>query len=135
LFGDIFRTFYDDLIDFDKNLSEVIKSFENVAQIGYENYVQWENLGGKDLQHGANKLTNRQLFWVAYARRYYNKYHEEILPEDFVPQQIVRQKYFHVWMKANSGFQEAFNCHMTKDEEILYNKFQKEFNTMSNSNS
>ena len=42
-------------------------------KFAYDNYVQWESNGGKDLLLGANRLTTHQLFWLALARSRYRK--------------------------------------------------------------
>jgi hypothetical protein len=127
LFSDICKSLYQGLVELDSNFEELEDVLDDEIQFSYENYVEWENSGRKDLQIGANRLSNRQLFWVAYARRYYRKYHNEIVPEDFEPEQRLQQKYFHVWIKSKSDFQEAFNCNMTKDEENLFDEFLQKY--------
>lgn len=42
-------------------------------KFAYDNYVSWEENGGKDLLLGANRLSTRQLFWLALARSRYRK--------------------------------------------------------------
>lgn len=42
-------------------------------QFAYDHYAKFENSGGKDLLLGANRMTNRQLFWLALARSRYRK--------------------------------------------------------------
>lgn len=42
-------------------------------KFSYDNYVEWESKGGKDLLLGANRLTTHQLFWLALARSRYRK--------------------------------------------------------------
>lgn len=42
-------------------------------KFAYDNYVEWESNGGVDLMLGGNRLTNRQLFWMALARSRYQK--------------------------------------------------------------
>ena len=42
-------------------------------KLAFDSYVDWESKGGKELLLGANRLTNRQLFWFAIARSRYSK--------------------------------------------------------------
>jgi hypothetical protein len=126
LFRGVIRSLHVGLSEREKNYSDVIKPLGSSIQLAYKNFVEWENSGGKDLQLGSNRLTNRQLYWVAYARTDYHKYHDEIVPKDFLPQRRLIQKYFHVWMKHFSGFQEAFNCSMTKNDQEKYDKYKLE---------
>lgn len=42
-------------------------------KFAYDNYVEWESRGGKDLLLKGNRLTNKQLFWLALARSGYRK--------------------------------------------------------------
>jgi hypothetical protein len=130
LFPEVITSIYSGLSESYKNFADVFKPLGKSLQLAYENFVEWENSGGKDLQLGSNRLTNRQLYWVAFARTFYHKYHDEIVPKDYEPYRRLQQKYFHVWMKQNSGFQEAFNCSMTNSEEIESEKFLKEFKNM-----
>jgi hypothetical protein len=51
---------------------------ETLAQIIYKSYVRWEESDKKDITLAANRLTNRQLYWVAYARFISAKYHPTV---------------------------------------------------------
>jgi hypothetical protein len=102
------------------NLSQI--NGEHVNQIAYENYVQWEESGGKELQIAANRLTNRQLFWVAVARFLSAKTHPKV--PKILDDARNKNKFLHVLLKSNKGFQEAFECEMTTEEK---EKFEKSF--------
>lgn len=96
------------------NLSKTLDfefSYNNV-EAGFENYVQWEAAGNKDLSLGANFLTNQQLYWLAVARKLFVK----LQPN--APESINRlqSEYLHVWLKNHKGFQTAFMCEMTDAE-------------------
>jgi hypothetical protein len=126
LFYDVIQTVHNGLIELDKKFIHIINLFESDQQFVYESYVEWENNGGKDLQIGANRLTNRQLFWMAFARTYYTKFHERgEISDDIEPLIRLQLSFFHVWVKTKPGFQDAFNCTMTQDEENLYEKFKE----------
>lgn len=69
-------------------------------QIAYEFYDDWLNSGGKELKLGANRLTDRQMFWVAVARVSYVKYQldDEVASRHFTD------------FSKKKGFVEAFKC-------------------------
>jgi hypothetical protein len=60
-----------------RNSTNINFDADDNIQIAYENYVQWETDDEKELQLGANLLTNRQLYWMATARRMFAKYHQK----------------------------------------------------------
>lgn len=101
-------------------------------QLGYKNYVQWEeNSGESDLKLPGFSLTNRQMYWLSFANSYFMKYHSNV---PFVQLDALRLQYehFHVWFKARDEFREAFECNeMTQEEidefEVLKKKFNKVF--------
>lgn len=61
--------------------------------------------GGEELELGANRLTNRQLFWVAVARFEFIK--EQI--ENLYGKNTFWNN-FHNYISAKKGFGEAFDC-------------------------
>lgn len=78
----------------------------------YENYVKWEDNGGKDLILGANRLTTRQLFWLALARSRYRKQKAGVSGIDG---NDYERTFF--WFKNKQDplemyekFQDAYNC-------------------------
>lgn len=103
-----------------------LNSISDPFQLGYENYLQWEELGGQDMQIGANRLSNRQMYWVAIARKYFAKFHS-VIPDDFLPFNRLQNDYLHVWLKRKSGFQEAFDCEMRHDEEQKYDEYSRKW--------
>lgn len=111
------------------NSTEINFDSNDNIQIAYESYIDWETKGGKELQLGANLLTNKQLFWMATARRMFGKYHTEA-PVSLDPIQRLQDKYLHVYLKSKKGFQEAFVCAMTGDEERSYLDYQKTFDEL-----
>lgn len=105
-----------------------IEADDNI-QIAYESYVDWEAKGGRELQLGANLLTNKQLFWLATARRMFGKYHPKA-PVSLDSINRLQDKYLHVFLKSKKGFQEAFECAMTKDEEKIFHDYENNFNKL-----
>lgn len=91
--------------------------------------MMWEESGGQGLLIGANRLTNRQLYWVAVARKYYAKY-QSIVPEDFLPFNRLQNEYLHVWLKNKKGFQEAFECQMTQEEQEKLREFSERWKSL-----
>jgi len=85
--------------------------------MGHENFVRWERNGGRDLQLGANLLTNRQLYWMAVALVEYLKFHPSATADNIF--EIYRSKLqnFHVFIKHNKGFQDDYQCKMTAEEQ------------------
>ena len=53
-------------------MERFLKQIDEI-KLAYDSYVEWELKGGKELLLGANRLTNRQLFWIAFARARYRK--------------------------------------------------------------
>lgn len=88
--------------------------------------MRWENEGGKDLQLGANRLTNKQLFWIAITRSRYVKHHPGV-PANFRFSQRLQSDYLHVLTKSYKGFQQAFNCSMTKEENDKLDEYSKKW--------
>lgn len=79
-------------------------------QVSYEFYDEWLNSGGIDLELGANRLTSRQLFWVAAARHFYAKVQpSKIKSPDFFVFEDVREN-LHQRFSKNRGFRETFQC-------------------------
>lgn len=101
-------------------------------QLGYKNYINWEkNSGIKERKIPGFKLSNRQMYWLAFANSYYMKYHTNV---PFYQLEALKLQYqhFHVWFKARDEFREAFGCEeMTKEEiddfEALKSNFNKVF--------
>lgn len=93
------------------------------VDLAYKNYVNWEAMGGKDLNLGAFKLTNRQMFWLTRAQIYATKDHK--IEAQFVnPRAKLQQKYFHVRNKSIPKLREDFKCgNMTESEEELYQEY------------
>jgi hypothetical protein len=87
--------------------------------------VQWLKTGGQELQLSANYLTNNQLYWQALARYLFAKYHPAVpvTVETYLRQQ---QKFLHVWLKHKKGFQEAFDCKMSTEEQTKFDEYKKE---------
>ena len=53
--------------------AELFLKHMDKIKLAFDSYVEWELNGGKELLLGANRLTNRQLFWIALARSRYRK--------------------------------------------------------------
>ncbi|KAG5668090.1 hypothetical protein PVAND_016045 [Polypedilum vanderplanki] len=94
-------------------------------QITYEVYSKWlEN--HKDLEIGANYLTHKQLYWMAVAVSRYLKFHR-IVPKKFFPLNRLQMDYFHIWFKHKPGFQDAFKCKITEEEEKIYQEYLEKY--------
>lgn len=125
------------------NLTVYVTGLEFIDQFGYEVYKNWLKTH-KELQIGANLLTNPQLYWVARALVNFIKF--QVISQKFhSPLEQLQMKYLHIYYKRFSGFQEAFGCKLNardlrdifesvrrldeiiKDEnsEYLLNDFQK----------
>ena len=81
--------------------------FIHPMELAYNNYVKWEESGGKELKLPGFFLTNRQMFWVASAHAQYYKFHfsnklDERYENNF--------RFFHRSFRNVYSFQEAFNC-------------------------
>ena len=93
------------------------KYFES-EKMAYNNYVNWEESGGKDVHLPGFFLTNRRIFWVALAHKKYYKFYshnKENMKLDSMFQ------HFHLKFKNNNHFREAYNCSdLTEDEKAVY---------------
>ncbi|KAG5667502.1 hypothetical protein PVAND_015481 [Polypedilum vanderplanki] len=103
----------------------VILNSEGDEQIAYENYKNWLK-NHKDLQIGANYLTNEQLFWIASAVSNFNKYHKTV-PKSTNERNRLNHEYMHVRYKFFKGFQEAFQCNITENELKIYLEFVEKY--------
>lgn len=81
---------------------DVVESYDifDPVQAAYEFYDDWIKSGGVDLHLGANRLTDRQLFWVAAAKVDFRKYHSQDQEDD----------HFNERFSSRPGFSDAFNC-------------------------
>ena len=93
-------------------LQSLKKDFD-VVQFAYEHYVKWELNGGKDLLIGANRLTNRQLFWFALARSISTKRRDYSKTAEGKIYGEVHLAYSNLIMEEEIGFREAFNCSLS----------------------
>lgn len=85
-------------------------SLSDEMQVSYEFYDDWLKSGGKELELGAHRLTNRQLFWVATARHFYAKVQpSEIKSPVYSEFENVKES-LNWRITKNAGFQEAFEC-------------------------
>ena len=71
-------------------------------KLAFDSYVDWESSGGKELLLGANRLTNRQLFWLAFARSRYVK--RSKLPDQF---HVLKDEFD---LNSFDSIKETFNC-------------------------
>jgi hypothetical protein len=130
LFLQIFANLNDGVASYLKNswnlTDDSLNNGFDTYQIAYEKYVRWEESGGKELQLAANRLTNRQLFWIAAARVASAKFHPRV-PLTFDPAQRLINHYHHVFFKSNKGFQEAFKCVMTAEEKETHAEFIRKY--------
>lgn len=78
-------------------------------EISYDYYERWLKSGHKELQLGANYLTNQQLFWMALVRKFYVKFQPNT-PQSVDPEGQLKSDYLHVVYKNQPGFQRAFEC-------------------------
>lgn len=86
--------------------------------LAYNNYVNWEKSGGKELQLPGFFLTNRQMFWVAHAHRLYQK----IQPSLPLAHQMVNRITFLIDFYLNENFRADFNCSQNTtelDDELI----------------
>ena len=79
-------------------------------QLAFDSYVDWELKGGKELLLGANRLTNRQLFWLAFARSRFVKRTNR--PDQF----IVGSNDYDI--NSFDSIKETFNCKEKSDLSI-----------------
>lgn len=77
--------------------------FGDSEQLAYEFYKDWL-VEKKDMDLGANRLIDRQLFWVATARTEYRKHQ---LDSD---KNSLRYINYHNFFSSKKGFAEAFEC-------------------------
>ena len=94
----------------------------NTKELAYENYVKWEESGGKELQLPGFFLTNRQMYWVALANKMYTKIHphNKKYEKTFFECQL---KHFHLVFKNQKSFREAYNCpNMTDIENDVFKR-------------
>ena len=93
------------------NFYRVIDEFDFV----YENYLDWEGKGGKDLILGANRLTPHQLFWLALAR---SRYRKQKAGTGIEGSDYDRTLFFfknkYEPLDTYEKFQEAYNCKKKK---------------------
>ena len=62
------------LTKWDIEVADEQKTYKISLELAYNNYVNWEKSGGKDLQLPGFFLTNRQMFWVANAHKDYSNF-------------------------------------------------------------
>ena len=92
----------------------------NKLSLVYNNYLNWEKLGGKDLQLPGFFLTNNQMFWLSFAHVAYLKHHDINTKRSF---ELFRE-YFNILLKTIPDFREAFMCsEITEDEENIQWEF------------
>lgn len=81
--------------------------------LAYNNYLNWEKSGGKELQLPGFFLTNHQMFWLVVAHLGYTKGHNQ----DMDPVHQLVLDFFHVIYKEKPEFREAYKCSKMTDEE------------------
>lgn len=96
------------------NLTDFITGLEFIDQIGYEHYVEWLKTH-KDLQIGANYLTNPQLYFVARIFVNFVKF-QRISQKFHSPIEQLQMEYLHIYYKTFPAFQEAFNCKLNAND-------------------
>lgn len=91
---------------------------DNEYNLAYNNYVNWEKTGGKELQLPGFFLSNRQMYWIALIHVKFYKYDPEYLK---YPLDIFKIKHMHILYKAFRNFRDAFNCsELTTNEENIF---------------
>lgn len=76
--------------------------FDDDIQVAYEFYDDWLKSGGIELELGANRLTSRQLFWIAVTKvRFEKKQSSEGWTVD---------KGLHRNFYSKPGFKSAYYC-------------------------
>lgn len=113
------------------NIENSSLGLENINDISYHFYKKWLTGGNEELILGAHRLTSLQLFWMSIARKFYVKFQTNV-PQSFDSVGQLQNEYFHVFFKSNHGFQEAFNCNMTKFEAESFEEYQKKFKDLTN---
>lgn len=98
----------------------------NAEKMADENYVKWENKGGKELQLSSFKLTNRQMLWLSIAHVQAAQHHtnfDEILS--------LKNDNFHLNYKSRIEFQEAFQCRYLSEQELkMISEFQSRYDAV-----
>lgn len=89
--------------------------FEEMAD---KSYVRWEANGGVDLQLPSFKLTNRQMLWLCLAHRSASIFQKLSVKDITIKYHRILNKYFHISLKANQGFRDAFQCGDLTSAEI-----------------
>lgn len=123
----IYHNFHDfylifNLQTFNLTSSTIITGLEDSIQIAYDHYTNWLETH-KDLQIGANFLTNPQLFWMARAVFHFTKYHRTVA-EETNPIQRLQIEFMHVEFKSKIGFQDAFKCAMNDEEWKTFDEYK-----------
>ena len=96
---------------------------DNEYNLAYNNYVNWEKSGGKELQLPGFFLTNRQMFWIALIHTKFYKYDPEYIR---YPIDLFKIKYMHIIYKSFPNFRDAFNCsELTADEEKIFEIYKE----------
>ncbi|CAO1412737.1 unnamed protein product [Diamesa tonsa] len=109
-----------------------LSQFHNTdaQNIGFLNYVKWEESGGKELQLPGFFLTNRQMFWLADAHTSFMKHHPHNYFHD-EPMFYLFLKNFHLYYKGLLVFRQTFNCsEMVGDEKKEYELYKSEFDKL-----
>lgn len=99
----------------------------NSARMADENYVRWENGGGKELQMSSFKLTNRQMLWLAIAHVNAVQHHKsEKYSLNF--KHKIWSSNLHLNFKSRKEFREAFQCANSTQEELnMFSQFIRSF--------
>jgi len=84
----------------------------NEFEFAYQNYVAWEADGGKELLLGANRLTTKQLFWLALARSRYRKQKADSGDDKDRTFFFFKDRYEP--LETYKGFREAYHCDEVK---------------------
>ena len=108
LFHDIVTVLNEDIFNYLQHTGNIygIQKF-NPFDLAYNNYVKWEESGGKELTLPGFFLTNRQMFWVVIGHRFYLKVHSHNkIDESF----NLFHRNLHVFFKIMPSFQKDFNC-------------------------
>ncbi|CAO1441045.1 unnamed protein product [Diamesa serratosioi] len=99
---------------------------DDEVNYAYNNYVNWEKMGGNEYHLPGFFLTNTQMFWLAIANKKYRKFHQNVIT-DYNRRIHLQMKYFHLFFKTKPEFRDAFNCsEMTKEENEMYKMFINE---------
>lgn len=115
------------------NLTLFTLGLENSEQLSFDYYSNWLSQGNKELQLGANRMTNQQLFWIALARKFFVKYQPNI-PKNFDPFGQLQNNFLHVLYKKQKGFQEAFGCNMSENDYKMDSMYHQEYQKITEMN-